>query len=994
MNLKRLICCVFAALLCLPIAAPTTSYSASKFTDVSGHWAEKYINTAINKKFASGYPDGRFLPDKAVTRAEFSAMVNKALGNTSTASLSFRDVPRDEWYYNDVAKALSAAYTAGYDDNTFRPDSPITRQEAAVMISRIVPSYGAKGNLKSFSDYRSIADWAYDALDKVNGKGYIGAYNDGKIHPEDQLTRAQTAKILCDLLDQESIVSGNTTVDRNGTKLSGKVYVNNVTIDKSLDEGSATIENCIILGNLSVKGGGSDSITISNSRVANASVDKNDDDPVRILAKGETAIVKLSAEQAAILQASSLSGGLFGPGFSSVTAGGSAQLTLKGSFPRLNITGSKAKVTLSSGSIDTLTVDGRYSEITAESGTSISTATVNAESYFFGSGSVSQMNVNANGVTYETKPKKWTIASKIDTPKQSDAETDITFSPKDKATKVKRDTKITITFGSAVKLYDGSTLTSSDVEDFVTLRKGSSSGSKVSFEASVNSAKTVITITPKSSLATDTKYYVIMDKNSVKDKNGKANTAQSIYFSTGDSVGEVTTTFSPANGASAVPVNTGISISFSEEVVRYSNGATISSSDSYLKDCIVFKKDSSSGSSVAFTAKINSSKKTITITPSSNLTLNQKYYLAVSGKKLKTADGDVAIEAKAVSWTTGVTTPVVDALTLTPGETSISASITSNIAGTAYLVALPAGDTAPNAAQIIAGQNASGIALESGYKASGALTAKTAKTFSLTGFASSTQYKIYAVVRTNNVNSPVKNASTSTIRPVSTLTKLEVIPVVNGSANQKNLVSFNKGTTAYNISLNTGIPSLIVKASGSGDITIDGTASKDNITKEIALTGSNQTIDIKIAKSGTDSTTYRVTVNSKDDFSISTLKVSEGSRTLTDNGGRSFSLTSTGDALIKVEVTASDPYAIVELNGKGSLQKGSTTFTLSASETVFTFTITSGSESGNYKLKFTRPEVEPEPTKPDPEPTKPDSEVPVVPSTPGAETTGSAVTTE
>ena len=196
MILKRIGCGLLAIFLSLPLIPPVNSHAAGRFSDTVGHWAESYINTAVEENIINGYPDGRFRPDRAVTRAEFASMINKALGNNGTASISFGDVSRGDWYYNDVAKALSAAYTAGYDDNTFRPDNPITRQEAAVMISRIAPAYGKNGNLRVYADSGRISDWAYESLEKVNGKGYIGPYPDGNIHPLDRLTRAQTAKII------------------------------------------------------------------------------------------------------------------------------------------------------------------------------------------------------------------------------------------------------------------------------------------------------------------------------------------------------------------------------------------------------------------------------------------------------------------------------------------------------------------------------------------------------------------------------------------------------------------------------------------------------------------------------------------------------------------------------------------------------------------------------------------------------------------------------
>lgn len=555
MRLKRIGCSLLAVFLSLQLAVPVNSYGAVRLSDIKGHWAEDYIEKAVDKNIITGYPDGRFLPDRAVTRAEFAAMINNALGNNGMAEITFRDVKGGDWYYNDVAKALAATYTAGYDDDTFRPASPITRQEAAVMIARIVPAYGEEGNLRAYPDRSSIADWAYDSLEKVSGKGYIGAYNDGRIHPLDRLTRAQAAKIICEILDEETIVSRNTVVDEDGDRLANRIYSNNVTVDEDLDDDSAVIENCTILGTLSVRGGGTDSVTVSNSRIANTNVNK-DDDPVRLIAKGETAIVRLSAYESSILQTSGLKGGPFGPGFSNITIGSSAEVTLRGSFPRVNVSGARAQLVLESGKIETLTVGGRYSHITADRNTTISTATVNAESYFHGSGAISQMNVNADDVTYETKPKKWSIASSADTPKRMEAEyEDISFSPKNGAKDVRLDAEITITFDDAMELYDGDSISNSDLDDFIELRKDSLSGSLVGFSASVGSSKKVITIDPDSDLVANTKYYLIIEKNSIRERNGSAVAKQTVSFTTGDDYNKATpalSSFSVTSGDTSI----------------------------------------------------------------------------------------------------------------------------------------------------------------------------------------------------------------------------------------------------------------------------------------------------------------------------------------------------------------------------------------------------------------------------------------------------------
>jgi len=972
MRLKRLGCCILAIVLSLPLAVPVNSYAASKFTDTGGHWAESYINTAVNQKIITGYPDGKFQPDKAVTRAEFATMVNKALGNAGTESLTFSDVSYGEWYYNDVAKAVAAAYTAGYDDSTFRPNNPITRQEAAVMISRFVPTYGEGGNLKAYSDYISIADWAYDAVEKVNGKGYIGAYSDGKIHPADQLTRAQTAKIICDIIDHETIVTSSPVIDDDGTKLSGKIYSNNVTIDEDLGEDSATIDNCVVLGSLSVKGGGTDSITVSNSRVANVTVNK-DDAPVRVLAKGETAIAKLSASQSSVLQTSGLSGGLFGPGFSNITVNGSAEVTLKGSFPKVNVTGTKADVTLETGTIDTLTVSGKSSDITAASGTTISTATVNAESYFHGSGTISLMNVNADDITYETKPKRWTVASSADTPTESDETSDITYSPKNAATNVKLDAKITITFDEAMEMYDGDSISNSDIDDFVELRKSSSSGSTVAYSASINNAKTIITITPSSSLTKDTKYYVIIDKNSIRDNDENGNVAQSIYFTTGDDYDSVTTTYSPVNGATTVPVNTNITIAFSDDVVRYSNGATISSSDSYLKDCLVFKKTNSSGDSVSYSVSISSSKKVITITPNSNLVLNQKYYVAVVGNKLKMKDDGDVIPSSSVTWTTGYTTPALNSFTVSPGDTTISATMAPNVAGKLYAVVVPSGATAPTAAQIAAGQNSSGApALASAKNES--VSATTSVTLpSMSGLGSGVAYDVWATLYSNaagTYSTPVKQSTTTTL-PRVTLDSLAIKPIIGGTVINDNQLSFHSATFNYSVGLNSSISTVELRAQGDSTATITltgnglGTITGAGILTTSIDIAANPSLSITISDGGKTASTYTMSLGTVNDASANSISIDNISQSLS-GGTLSYALSTSGSAVVTLSVSANDEYAEVkEPSGTGvsvstvSSALGSASYSLSipagTDPVAVVFNIKSGSTEVPYYVTFTRP---------------------------------------
>lgn len=698
---RRILASMLALALVLssPFFIPSDSYAA-KFKDVPGHWAEGFITRASNNDVINGYPNGRFYPDKSVTRAEFVTMVNNAFHiNIDTDSIEYKDVAYDKWYYNAISTAVAAAYvTSGAV--SFRPDSAITRQEAVVMLSNILPNYKDKGNLKSYRDYRLITADATAAWEKMTGRQYFGSYNDGRLHPTDPLTRAQAAKILCDILDNETIVTRKTVIDEDKTTLTERIYTDDVTIDEDLGEGSATIDNCVILGKLYIEGGGSKSININNSRVASVVMDK-EDSAVRLVTKGTTVIPKLTAFEKSILQTA----GKGGYGILDVTVNKGADVTMKGNFPTVKIVGQAAVVSLESGKIDTLTVNGsgKYSDITLTGKAQLAEATLNAECYFHGEGVITQMYVNADNITYETKPKKMTVATTIDrAEEEGNQDVDVTFKPKSKSTNVDVDTDITLTFVSSMKLADGKAITAANIEDFVSLKLGSRSGEDVAFTASINSARKIITIDPVDALNTSSKYYVVLKDEALVNSGGTKNDSASAYFTTSSKGGSTSATFSPANGATGVSTGASITIKFKEDVVKYSDAGAVTAA--YLQECVQLKSGGAGGSNAAFTGSISSSD-TITITPTGGLTAATSYYVAIAADKLKTKDGGKTISASSATWTTAAapvppapTEAALTGLTLAPaGGSTVPLAFDPSVFDYDF-IAVPFGTTAVDVA--------------------------------------------------------------------------------------------------------------------------------------------------------------------------------------------------------------------------------------------------------------------------------------------------------
>ena len=954
---KRPLAFLLSAALLFTFQLPLQANGAT-LSDIKGHWAENYINRAVNYGFVLGYPNGTFVPDKPVTRAEFTKMVNSALGNSGTANLSFTDVPYYEWYYDQVGKAVSAAYVTGYEDNTFRPANNITRQEAAVMIARLVPTYGASKSITGYGDYSSISDWARSALIKVTGKGYLGPYSDGLLHPTDKLSRAQAAKIIVDILEKETIVASDPRITADGTTLSNRIYVNNVTITKDLGEGNATLNNSVVLGTLQVLGGGSSSVTLTNSRIANVSVNKSDTS-VRVIARGETSIPRLSGLQAFALETASLAGGTFGTGFERISLGGSASATLSGSFPLVIVDGSASNLNLASGTIDQLTVNssGRRSNITVGSNSTIRTATLNGESYFHGTGTINSMLVYASGVTYETKPRSISVGSGGSTPTQVDPVLDVAFSPVNAATNVYMDAKVTLTFSTAMRLANGNAITSSNISDFVELRSDSQSGTKVSFTAAIDSAKKVITLTPTSSLTKNTRYYIVLKGSTLLDTYGNVNAAKSSYFNTGDATQAVTVVYSPVSGATAVPVTTKtFTISFSDSLVKYSGSAFSSDTDSYLESDVVYVKrgtNSSNQATVAnseYSTKIDSNRRIITITMNSNLNTSSHYTVGINASKMKTAYGTV-VAGSSATWSTAGG-PTLSSPSVAENETSLVLTVTPNVEGTIYAVAVTSGAVAPTAASIAAGKDGSGIAAAASRNLS--VTTFTAKDLTLSGLARDTAYKVYAVLYdgAGNYSTVVADESNQTKRlSLNSLTVTADTGVVPLSP------AFSQATTSYTVIVPKANTSVTIAATTTDNlpISVNGSTTSGIVT----LTGTTTPITIVAVEPGTTNPVeYTVNVLKQGDASLS--MITAGAATLSGGSYSSGSvmLISSSEA-ISLQIAAVDSEATISVSGAGVTWNGSLSggvwtltdsLTLTTTDTAITFTIADLNISATYNI--------------------------------------------
>ncbi|MFB9279594.1 S-layer homology domain-containing protein [Cohnella cellulosilytica] len=176
---------------------PDVPGPGSAFVDIAGHWAEAAILDAARKGIVTGYPDGTYRPDRAVTRAEFAVMLAKALQlRNEAAAIPFQDADRiGLWARAAVAQAVSAGLIRGNPDGSFRPDALITRSEMAVMLARAL-TVAADARSAGFADDRDIPEWAVGAAAEMKRLGIMRGKGGNGFFPKDAATRGEAAAVL------------------------------------------------------------------------------------------------------------------------------------------------------------------------------------------------------------------------------------------------------------------------------------------------------------------------------------------------------------------------------------------------------------------------------------------------------------------------------------------------------------------------------------------------------------------------------------------------------------------------------------------------------------------------------------------------------------------------------------------------------------------------------------------------------------------------------
>lgn len=187
----------------------TGSSSATPFTDIKGNWAESHIEYLYSKGISNGTGANTYSPGKTLSKAEFVKMLVstlKGIDLKEAKSGVFKDVADGQWYTDYVNWAGVKGIVAGVENDNFRPNDAVTREEMAVMIYNAAKimniDLGTNVEYKEFPDAAKISDWAKDAVKAVQQSGIINGKPDGSFDPQGLATRAEAAKIIRMFMDK------------------------------------------------------------------------------------------------------------------------------------------------------------------------------------------------------------------------------------------------------------------------------------------------------------------------------------------------------------------------------------------------------------------------------------------------------------------------------------------------------------------------------------------------------------------------------------------------------------------------------------------------------------------------------------------------------------------------------------------------------------------------------------------------------------------------
>ena len=390
---------------------------------VHADYTEPYMKRMEELGLLQGDADGDLRPGDPITRAEFVTIINRAFGYRSAGGHPFRDVPGTAWYAEDVDIGYTEGYITGTSPTAFSPNLSITREEAAFILAKNLMMEPAVGENTSFADGRSISTWSRGMVSAAAENNLISGYPDGTFRPQKSITRGEAAVILLNAVGTPvsrpgtttlGDVWGNVTITSSGVTLKDTVVAGNLYVTAGVELGDVVLENVKVLGEIVVSGGGvseagEDSVILRNVDAPKLVVDNIKNQQVSLRVEGDGLIQQASVRTDAFLADNTPAG--HGIGEIELNGENGLELKLAGNIKNVVNRTPESALSISSGRVDTITVDEKAVDSTLEisSGAEVDHVNLDVGTTVTGDGDIGDLVVNAPGSNVSMLPDQIVI---------------------------------------------------------------------------------------------------------------------------------------------------------------------------------------------------------------------------------------------------------------------------------------------------------------------------------------------------------------------------------------------------------------------------------------------------------------------------------------------------------------------------------------------------------------------------------------------------------
>ncbi|TYP68975.1 S-layer homology domain-containing protein [Paenibacillus methanolicus] len=190
---KRIAIVLMAGLMSVPSLG--LAQEAGVPVDTKGHWAEQVLNKWSASGWLKGSGEGKIWPNRTITRAEVAALVNASFGFNTQSEAVFKDVKPGRWYADAISISAQAGYFQGTPDGYFRPDEPVTRQELAVILTRLL-ALTPQDPPAQYLDTAKAPAWSKGAVGAMAASGVMIGRASDSFDLTATSTRAETVVVL------------------------------------------------------------------------------------------------------------------------------------------------------------------------------------------------------------------------------------------------------------------------------------------------------------------------------------------------------------------------------------------------------------------------------------------------------------------------------------------------------------------------------------------------------------------------------------------------------------------------------------------------------------------------------------------------------------------------------------------------------------------------------------------------------------------------------